>query len=306
MSDRIAGLIITYEPAEDELTNCVFPALSQSDGLLIVDNSVSEAGREHVIRVVAAANRQVAGPKIQLICNGENLGLSRALNVGIAWARAHGFDFGLLLDQDSVLGPGTVSALRHVLEVAGRDGLSPILCASNVEVAPSGLQQLMESLLYGGQGDSDAPHPTRVAMTSGLLIPTGPSSNALTFDERLFLDGADHDLSLRLRESGRTLLAVPLARVSHRHGTSASGPAAVLGLRYSDPDRVYYLTRDTLRVSIRHFWTDPPTCLLIAGVAIGRVCTLTLHWSAAKTQLHAAVDGIRDLVRGRGGSRPSH
>jgi GT2 family glycosyltransferase len=86
---------------------------------VVVDNG-SNAGQADAI--------QSACPRIRLIRNPKNLGYTGGNNVGIEYAMAQGADYIWLLNNDTVVTPGSLSALVAVGEKDPRVGLlSPIL-----------------------------------------------------------------------------------------------------------------------------------------------------------------------------------
>src|SRR5712692_4307371 len=103
MSDRVpdhpiqgtdvCAVVVTYRP------DAAFPArlsgVSPQVGMAVtVDNGSSDAERS-MLREAAS------GPNIDLVFNAENLGLARALNIGIQRAATLGYPWVLLLDQDT-------------------------------------------------------------------------------------------------------------------------------------------------------------------------------------------------------------
>ena len=74
---------------------------------MIVDNGSGEDARE-MLRRIAADSR------VSLVLNPANLGVARALNLGVERARASGFAWVLLLDQDSDLDDGMLASLIEV------------------------------------------------------------------------------------------------------------------------------------------------------------------------------------------------
>ncbi len=103
MSDRVpdqpidgtdvCAIVVTYGP------DTAFPArlrnvAPQVGMTVIVDNGSSEAER-------GMLQEAASDPNIDLILNGGNLGLARALNIGVQRAAALGYSWVLLLDQDT-------------------------------------------------------------------------------------------------------------------------------------------------------------------------------------------------------------
>ncbi len=103
---RVQAVAVTYDSGP-EIESVAAAALAESDGLVIVDNGSTDA-----VRVRLRALADASESRIALIENGENLGLDRAQNQGIAAARARGADWILLLDDDSLVAPGLLAASK--------------------------------------------------------------------------------------------------------------------------------------------------------------------------------------------------
>src|ERR1700732_2077502 len=90
----VCGIVVTYHPNAD------FPVwlrsiASQLDVVVLVDNGSADA-EVRMLREIAAHHSGIS-----LILNSENLGIARALNIGIEQAAILGYRWVLLLDQDT-------------------------------------------------------------------------------------------------------------------------------------------------------------------------------------------------------------
>ncbi len=87
---NICAVVVSHNPGEDFIAN-IRSTKNQVDKVVVVNNgseklSLGFLGKESVY----------------LINNSENLGQGRALNQGAEWAISQGYQWFLLLDQDSV------------------------------------------------------------------------------------------------------------------------------------------------------------------------------------------------------------
>ena len=87
--------------------------LAQTDGLVVVDNGSK-------IDEISPLRKASQNHGFQLIENDVNLGIAEALNQGVRWARANGFSWVILFDQDSRLTPGFIGNI-----VCFNMGISP-------------------------------------------------------------------------------------------------------------------------------------------------------------------------------------
>src|ERR1700736_938665 len=100
------AIVVTYHP--DAAFAVRLNSLSPQVGtIVIVDNGSADAERK-MLREAAA------DPKVDLVFNLENVGLARALNIGIQRAHALGYSRVLLLDQDSRCDGGMVRTLLGI------------------------------------------------------------------------------------------------------------------------------------------------------------------------------------------------
>src|SRR5690349_13866574 len=101
---NILAIVVTYHP-DDSFPERFEVLKGQVGGLLVVDN---DSGPAAVSMLREAAERL----DMHLILNSENLGVAKALNIGIARAIAGRYEWALLFDQDTVPGDEMFEGLR--------------------------------------------------------------------------------------------------------------------------------------------------------------------------------------------------
>ena len=191
---RILATITTFDPDAGRLRENLAAVCDQVAGVILVDN-----GSQDVASIRALA---FEFPGCTLIENGENLGVSVALNRGARAAIAAGASAVLLLDEDSVVSVGMVSALaRHLGEGVGV--VCPLignyLADSHVELS------------------SDV-HEVPRAINSGSLVSVAAYESVGGFDEMLFVDWVDMDFCANLRLHGYRILQTHEVELSHAIG----------------------------------------------------------------------------------------
>ena len=92
--ETLAGITL-YEPDVHRLLENIDAVLPQVDKLICVDN-----GSKNIAEIKDRIHWKY--PEVEIIENGENLGIARALNQMFEYAEAHVYDWVLTLDQDSV------------------------------------------------------------------------------------------------------------------------------------------------------------------------------------------------------------
>lgn len=296
--EGVCGVMVCFDPAPSVLTSTVAAAREQLDRIVVVDNSPDASGQQTVRRVAAGPGPPGVAAAPTILAQGRNRGLAAGLNAGLREARRLGFTVFLLLDQDSLLLPGAVAALRVQYHRSPSGASAVLLAAQNELPSSSRAHELLERYLYGYASGPAAPRPGRLALTSGLLLNARTLDLVGGFDESMFVDSVDHEFCLRVRAAGIPLVTVPGARIRHELGQpgSVSGDLIGLPLRYGSEDRLYYGTRDTLRTAWRHASVDP-----FLGTALGAVTSLRIlaYWAAGgptRGQYRAARRGLRDFL----------
>jgi glycosyl transferase family 2 len=165
-------------------------ALQTADWLLFIDNSSNPAVTDRLRAYVGARSSRA-----ELIVAGGNVGLSRGYNLGVKRALDLGVIWILLVDHDAIFDADLLPDLRTAwkrLESAGESvGVVVPIVSDDRRVLGSSL------------GFRSATTPLKTSITSGMLT-TVPLFEAVGgFDERIFVDGSDLDLTLRLRALGR-------------------------------------------------------------------------------------------------------
>jgi rhamnosyltransferase len=265
--------------------------LPQVGALVIVDNG-SAAAEVEMLR------RLAANSMITLKLNADNLGIASALNIGVERAVALGFQWTLLLDQDSIVDDDMVQTLLAVY-AAFPD-------RSRLAVVGSGFRDVT----------SKEPKPINVGdgwievecvITSGSLIPLPVHAAVGAFREEFFIDYVDIEYCYRARALGFRVIKTQATLMSHAIG--AITRHNVLWLKkwtYNhSPDRRYYIARnDTILLREYGHYVLGLWALKSLSRCI-RLCKRIALYEQMKTRKMAAVaQGWWDGVRGHLGPRP--
>lgn len=222
------------------LLECLASVLRQDAvrEVVLVDNGNPPELLAEVGRLAAADTRLV------VVTGHGNVGFARGCNLGVARTTRPTL---LLLNPDTVLGPGVVGAALETL--AGRgdvalatvrllntDGTEQRGCRRNL-LTPWNciVEQLrLASLIPGlsGVNLNTAPvpdHPVEVPCISGafMLMPRDTWERTGGMDEGYFLHVEDVDFCLRLCRDGGRILYIPGVSVTHVQGTSRASPLLV-------------------------------------------------------------------------------
>lgn len=237
------AVVVTYRPDVGRLTESLNAVLPQVDSVVIVDNG-SHAG---TLDGVASIER------VSVLRLDTNRGIAFAQNRGIEKARAQGAAFVLLLDQDSVVGPGMVARLAQECaslvargERVGAVGPAWVNGGADVPARFTVFRRARYLQIEAPPGAGSVPCDMLIA--SGTLIPMAALDEVGAMDEALFIDKVDTEWSLRVRRLGFGLYGVPGARLHHRLGESVLTVRWWRGkqLPVHKPFRYYYMVRNSV------------------------------------------------------------
>jgi rhamnosyltransferase len=280
----VCAILVSYHP-DGELPRRAGRVLEQAGALVIVDNGSGEETQEMLRHIAADA-------RVSLVLNATNLGVASALNLGVARARAAGFAWVLLLDQDSDLNDGMLTSLIEVRAAYPDPGRVAVIGAgfgAETPTATGAAWQEVESVI-----------------TSGSLIPLALHALLGPFRDEFFIDYVDSEYCFRGRAQGYRVLRTTKSLMSHTIGapTRHDVLGAARWTTNHSPDRRYYIARNDT-VMLREY----------GGYAFGtwalksltrrlKTCQRIMLYEQSKSRKIAAVSaGWWDGVRGRMGPR---
>jgi rhamnosyltransferase len=242
---NIASIVVSYRPNLATLDLLLTRLLSQTKLVVLVDNG---GGKEYL------HGDPEKRTLVHYLGLGTNHGLGHALNAGMAFARAKGYDLVVTFDQDSLPTDGMLDTLWKAYLSLGP------LCSTCAAIGPSFYdrreKQTTRFPLYREQNGKIAtlsadpqqstPIVVDVLITSGMLVNVAAWSAGIHYNEDLVVDYTDTDWCFRARSAGYQLYVCPKAAMAHE--LSDTPPIRILGislLRYS-PIRRYYYFRNTI------------------------------------------------------------
>lgn len=199
-------------------------------------------------QLTISALRSITTSLSMIVNSNENVGYSRANNLGIREALKHGATYILLLNDDTIVSPDFLGLLVTEGEKTPRAGiLGPVIyyAGERKKIWFAGARfdsQTCTVLTVGfNQVDQRAdPLPVESDYISGcaLLIKRETIERIGLLDERFFLYWEDVDWGLRAQKVGFRNLVVPSAGIWHKVSVSTGG--------MESPLRVYHKTRSHL------------------------------------------------------------
>jgi GT2 family glycosyltransferase len=220
-SSRVCAVIVTYYTKEP--LGPVLAALQGQVGrVIIVDNG---SGGRHIGALHTLAE-QFPG-FVGLIFNPENVGLAAAQNQGIRAALTDGYDWVLLLDDDSMpaatMVPAMLATLQQQTDVPVGI-LAPRILEQNVAtvtrylVVPRGTKRMIRKPVAAGE----VADYVATVIASGSMIHRDVFARVGLMRAGFFIDYIDHDFCLRARAAGITIRVVGNAELYIGRGIKCS------------------------------------------------------------------------------------
>lgn len=227
-----------------------------------------------------------------------NEGIAAALNRGIEIALDNFCpDFILTADQDSVFESDFVSESVAAAQELRATGIALAATAAGT----------VNGVIHDGSYLFSEYRTTRETTQSGMLYVAELFKRLGMFDESFFIDCVDTDHIIRAARQGFQTVLVPSSRMSHSMGERVSVRLPFFfakrdrNLSFHTPVRRYYITRNRVRVALRHGRAMPGWATRQLGQQILWAAADFVYGSNRREQLIATCVGVvHGLVR-RGG-----
>jgi hypothetical protein len=276
----VAIVLVNWNNRQDTL-DCL-ESLAGMDypnrGIILVDNGSTD-GSIDLFR---------AREDVDFIENGENLGIARANNVGLARARERGFECVMLLNNDTEVAPDMLSRLVEVLESDPRVGIvgPKMYYHSDPDVIwfAGGLVLPWRGdaahVGYGekDRGQFDETMETDYITSCCLLARTRLFTELGGIDPYYFIYFDETDFCVRASRAGHRIVYVPKARLWHKISRSMGGVGSARYWRHYMRSRAYFVNK-------LYPWPQ-------RGVAV--LCML--FWELPKQMAHFMLRGAFDRI----------
>ncbi|MGN2247006.1 glycosyltransferase family 2 protein [Frateuria sp. GZRR35] len=292
-------MVVTYHPDPDQLRALLASLQDQVGATVVVDNSGPDQRSS-----IDADGWAVAA----ILQQPSNIGLAKAQNLGIDWARQHGFDYVVLFDQDSLPGQGMVHALLRAIDLLSTAG--PVAAVGprfhdlredrHAPFVRLGFPLNRKLRCAPGRSTIEC----HFLISSGALLPLTALEDIGDMDASLFIDNVDLEWSFRAIAKGYTLHGVCAATMHHRLGDARKTLPLGLGqVTVHRPVRLYYMMRNRVRL-----YRMPHTPGIWVAQDLPRVMVklflFTVFVAPRGRNLRFMVRGLWDGWRGRAGACP--
>ncbi len=247
----IASVVVTFHPDEG-IPGRLAAILDHSGYMVVVDNGSTEMELGILRRFTESHPGMV-----ELIENGENLGVATALNRGasrvLEKAKQGGLHWLLLMDQDSSLYP---NYHLEMFEMVKRVGWTPQgMLPGFAKIGVLGVGHFDPALgVWYDPLPPRLPPPTempdgdvRTVITSGSMVPISTWREIGGMMDDLFIDHVDHEYCLRARKLGYRVLELRKPLMTHHIGSTTIfrfWPAIEIPTSNHSAFRWYYFIRN--------------------------------------------------------------
>lgn len=289
MPPRVAIIIVIWNGKADTL-ECLQSLRADaypSKEIVIVDNGSTDGSVPDIRREFPAAT---------VLETGQNLGFTGGNNVGIRYAIEHGADYVYLLNNDTTVEPDALAALVAAAQSQPQAGLLAPIIYEYYPPRPIWFAGSRMELSRGAAWHdnsrvpepTDAPYEIPWATGCAMLVPAPLMRELGGFDDRYYLSVEDVDLCVRVRKAGRTICAVPAARIYHKGGRSGQRMSGI---------RNYYAVRNSLLLMRKHsgaayFRSGPQLVCSFLWQSLRTREGLRVRWECFRSVLDAVFDHV--------------
>lgn len=235
--NKYAAVIVLYKPELELLSRNISQVLKTSiSSIILIDNSPNELDNSFLL----SFNSKI----INYVYNNGNKGIAYGLNAGLKIADSLGYNWVLQLDQDSII-PMDMINIYDLFLSKNKDNVG-MLC-------PQLLQGVDRKT-----GDATCISKVLFAITSGSLININAWNDIGRYDEKLFIDGVDHDICIRLWLNNYPIIQFDQLYLNHRLGIikrkKIMGRNITVCVGHS-PFRFYYMVRNYNYLKKKYYTT---------------------------------------------------
>ncbi|GAA4091330.1 glycosyltransferase family 2 protein [Zhongshania borealis] len=282
----VLGVIVCYHPDGDILKR-IDVLSEQCDFLVVYDNS------EHVNTSIAS--HVFNKSNVELISNGENVGIATALNYAVTKAMLDGYKYLLSSDQDTDFEHNYVCRMLSVLEEnEGVRLLAPLYFDKNRGKNASFPVRKGCFAIRNDLSRCASLQKVFAAITSGMIYDVSVFEELGGFIDDYFIDYVDNEFCLRAVSNNIDVFVSPDIVVRHALGDRTS-IAGISPTNYS-PLRKYYMTRNRFDVYKKYF-VKFPFFVFYDFLAFGwDLARIVLFESDKSLKLKYVVYALKDFV----------
>lgn len=295
--NNVVAIVVTYNIGKKYLKN--FNSLiNQVDKIIIIDNN-SDENTKSILKKIELDNIE----KVNIIYNDDNLGLAKAQNIGIAYAKKLQSSWILLLDNDSCLGKDMVkNMIKSYLDYKNKNIvaiISPLIVDKNSSketkyICKEGIIGFKRKKIIEKVTDT-----VLCTIASGSLIKLDIINEIGEFKEEYFIDSIDTEFCMRIICNKYKILVIRDAVLYHELGEKKD--YEIMGIKITPTNhnalRRYYIYRNRIKMW-KEYWRKIPKYIIYEILASFYQILLIIFLEAdKKKKLKMIAKGICDGVK---------
>lgn len=276
---RVCVILVNYNGLADtiETINSIYNNTYKKITIIVVDNG-SKVNEAMIIKDKF--------PEVEIIRSDYNLGFAGGNNLGIDYALNYGFEYIMLLNNDTIIDNNMITILlQHTKE--------------NVVCVPAMYYYDYPSELWYGGGKinkwtGNVKHLNNfnisyVSFITGccFFMQKETIKRIGKLDESYFMYVEDADYSIRLLDAGIKMKYVPLAKLYHKVGKSSGGELSPLSVYCTTKNRIKLIRK----YPYHFYWTALPFTI------ISRLIRMFQYLVSGKKSWRYFYIGIRDGLK---------
>lgn len=291
MGDKVCVILVNYNGRKYNdacIKSILNSTYAEKTDIVVVDNASADDSMK-LLKELYADNASV-----HLICLDSNYGFSKANNEGIKWALSQGYQYIMLLNNDTVIEKNAIERMVNIQMETGNIVVPKILYADQPGViwcAGGSFSSIIEKTRHRGAGQKDEGQfdkNDKCTFANGccMLLSDNIISKIGLLDERFFLYYEDTEYSMRAGKYGIHISYCGNAIVYHKVNGSTGGNG--------NPANAYYISRNWPMCNRTHMRTK--FVIFYAYFILNRLCW-TLIWFAQgkRDMIKAMWRGIKDF-----------
>jgi rhamnosyltransferase len=235
----IGAIVVFYNPNVEQVNQLLGILDEEVSRIVIVDNSETSLENEFTSN------------KIKYIHFPENIGIASAHNQGIMYLKlCKEISHVVIFDQDSSIQAGLIGALYRAMENIEHQQV-PIAAVGPQIICSFSNKAIMPKIQKNISQFFDISIVSQI-IASGMMIKLSVVDYVGLKEDKLFIDGVDHEWCWRAKQNGFVVGVARNIKMIHTLGDKRSN---FLGLTYkvSTPIRLYYQFRNLIILSKRSY-----------------------------------------------------
>lgn len=291
---ELAIILLNYNNVEDtlECVRSIEENYSEKCTIIVVDNMSSDNSKEILIK-----NED----RYKLILNDVNEGFAHGNNIGIKWAMSQGFEYVMLLNNDTLVAKQSIERMMMAIKKDKKIGIvSPrIMYYPNKEniwfdggqidwfkfiVLHKNMNKNINDITENKDNEEFVDFITGCCM----LIRREVIDSIGYLPEEYFMYYEDVDYCVRVKDGGFKLVNIKDSIIYHKVSSSSGGEDSPFSIKWGTRNRIIFMNKYKQRVSVIKYYGG---VLFFYTTRIVKLINYKLKGD--KQRFNAIIDGIK-------------